>query len=130
MSLPSRVPNDPSGWSGYWGLDCELEQKLSQMQQWWTSIRTGISVRGFRTFPPFFIISGFRTEQHNREIGGAPNSRHIQCPSTAADLRVGNISGVESDEIWAMLGGWWRLHGGRWGGTFSTPDPNHFDLGV
>jgi len=100
------------------------------MQEWWTSLKTGLPVQGFRNFPPLFIISGYRDPKLNAEVGGVPNSLHTVCPSLAADLRVGQIPGVGSDEIWAMLGGWWRLNGGRWGGTFTKPDPNHFDLGV
>jgi len=129
MSLPSRVPNDPADWSPTWGLECALEDKLSQMQRWWTSLRTGLTVSGFKRFPPFYIVGGHRTAARNREVGGAPDSRHMGCLSSAADLRVGNVPGLDSPELWAILGGWWRLHGGRWGGTFSTPDDNHFDLG-
>jgi len=99
------------------------------MQCWWANLDTGLPWQGFKTMPPLYIISGQRSEKHNKEIGGAPASFHLRRPSLAADLRVGQIAGADSDEIWAILGGWWRLHGGRWGGTFSDPDPNHFDIG-
>jgi len=99
------------------------------MQRFWTRQKTGLLAPGFTTFPPLFIVSGYRTVEHNRAIKGAPDSRHTHCPATGADLRVGQVAGLDSDELWAILGGWWRLHGGRWGGTFSDPDPNHFDLG-
>lgn len=82
-----------------------------------------------RFWPGIYIISGQRSPAHNAEVGGAPNSFHLHCPSLAADLRVGSVAGLGSDEVWAILGGIWRLMGGRWGGTFRTPDPNHFDIG-
>jgi len=81
------------------------------------------------TSPPLYIISGQRSETKNRSVRGARDSRHLDCPSTAVDLRIGQVQGLSSDELWAILGGHWRLQGGRWGGTFSTPDMNHFDLG-
>ena len=82
-----------------------------------------------RYWPGLYIISGYRTPARNAEVGGAPNSFHTFCPSLAADLRVGSVQGLGSDEVWAVLGGMWRLMGGKWGGTFSTPDLNHFDIG-
>jgi len=98
--------------------------------------------REFRTpgtnwWPGLYIISGARTPAQNSAVNGAQDSRHLQCPSSAADLRVGTVSGLPDGEVWAILGGWWRLHGGRWGGSFSwegspLPNPkewNHFDLG-
>jgi len=127
--LPSRVPVDACDWSDSWGLDPALASKLSQMQRWWSNLDTGLSGPGLLKFPPLYIISGMRSKKHNDEVGGAPASFHLRCPSLAADLRVGQVAGLDSDELWAILGGWWRLHGGRWGGTFSDPDPNHFDIG-
>jgi len=82
-----------------------------------------------RYWPGLYIISGYRTAAHNAHVGGAPGSFHLVCPSLAADLRVGNVQGLGTDEIWAILGGMWRLMGGKWGGTFRSPDPNHFDIG-
>ncbi len=132
MSLPNRVPFVATDWNPRWLLDCRLQTKLSQMQSWWSALKTGLP-GAFSNFPPIYIISGHRTEAENARVGGAPDSRHKDCPATAADLRVGPTPGFEgaagSLEIWQILGGWWKLHGGRWGGDFSTPDPNHFDLG-
>jgi len=88
------------------------------------------AAREFGKFwPGLYIISGYRTPSHNAELGGAPASFHIRCPSLAADLRVGRVAGLGSNEVWAILGGMWRLMGGRWGGGFDSPDPNHFDIG-
>jgi len=83
-----------------------------------------------RYWPGLYVISGHRTPAHNFDVGGAPDSLHTRCPALAVDLRVGNVAGLDNDEVWAILGGMWRLMGGRWGGQFQTPDPNHFDLGV
>ncbi len=55
----------------------------------------------------------------------------------AADLRVGNVEGVDSEAIWSFLGALWKRMGLRWGGDFAwagspRPNPaewNHFDLG-
>jgi len=87
---------------------------------------------------PLTIISGFRSPELNRASGGAIDSRHMRCPAEAADLRVGGgIPGVDSGEFWAILGGFWKLRGLRWGGDFKwsgspLPNPkewNHFDTG-
>ena len=82
-----------------------------------------------KLWPGLYIISGYRSPSHNRNVGGAPNSFHTACPSLAVDGRVGRVQGLDSDEVWSILGGMWRLAGGKWGGTFSPPDPNHFDIG-
>jgi len=103
---------------------------LVRLEQWWSSLRTGLQWGGFERMPPLFIISGHRSPAHNADVGGAAGSLHTACPSLAADLRMGNVAGLDSDEAWAILGGKWRLMGGRWGGQFRDPDPNHFDLGV
>ena len=88
-----------------------------------------------RPAPQLLIISGYRTPERNAEVGGAPNSCHIQCPARAVDLRMGNIEGLDNVELWSILGGMWRLMGGRWGGNFgsatevNTREMNHFDIG-
>jgi len=82
-----------------------------------------------RFWPGLWIISGYRTPAHNADVGGVPGSFHTACPSLAVDLRVGNVAGLNSDEVWSIIGGMWRLMGGKWGGSFSVPDPNHFDIG-
>ena len=122
MALASVVGQDPCQLADRWSLSESLARKLvhlesqarSEFGKWW---------------PGLFVISGYRDPVKNAEVGGVPNSFHTYCPSLAADLRVGNMAGFGSDEIWAILGGMWRLSGGRWGGTFSNPDPNHFDIG-
>jgi len=100
-----------------------------RLADWWESLETGLQVPGFKRMPPLYIISGYRSPRYNADIGGAPNSFHTACPSLAVDLRIGSVAGFDTDEIWAILGGRWRLMGGKWGGTFRIPDPNHFDIG-
>lgn len=77
---------------------------------------------------PLVIISGRRSVEANREVGGAPTSRHLQ--GLAFDVAV---EGYSRDSIpwwwWQILGEWWEGLGGRWGGRFNPPDVNHFDVG-
>jgi len=88
-----------------------------------------VSASGFR-WPGLSIISGYRTFELQAVLNpDAPNSLHTRCPSLAADLRVGDFAASTTpDALWALLGRIWGQLGGRWGGTFSPPDPNHFDL--
>jgi len=78
---------------------------------------------------PLQVISGRRNANVNAEVGGAEKSLHLQ--GLAFDLAV---EGYRRDEIhpyfWQYLGEWWESVGGRWGGRFSAPDVNHFDVGV
>lgn len=46
---------------------------------------------------PIYIESGYRCEDHNREVGGVPNSQHVL--GTAADITVDNISIDELADI-------------------------------
>jgi len=87
------------------------------------------SAQGFR-WPGLTIISGWRSRLLQASINpAAPNSLHTRCPSLAADLRVGDQpASITPFALWAQLGQLWSALGGRWGGTFSPPDPNHFDL--
>lgn len=39
---------------------------------------------------PVFILSGYRCPQHNREVGGVPNSQHVL--GTASDITTENIT--------------------------------------
>jgi len=94
-------------------------------------------------WPGIWIISGHRSQETQAELNPSVKaSCHTVCPALAVDLRVGSLAGVDSVEVWSILGGMWRLMGGRWGGNFSSDDPseinivgintremNHFDLG-
>jgi len=100
------------------------------MEAW---ARCNLSASAFR-WPGLFVISGHRSEALQAQLNSpAENSLHTLRPSLAADLRVGDLPASTTPwEIWAALGNWWKHHvnGGRWGGDFSTPDPNHFDTGL
>lgn len=78
---------------------------------------------------PLIVISGRRSALVNQEIGGAEKSLHLR--GLAFDVAV---EGVRREELhpyfWRWLGEWWESLGGRWGGRFSAPDVNHFDIGV
>ena len=87
------------------------------------------SAAGFR-WPGIFVISGYRSPLLQLEINpSAPNSLHTRCPSLAADLRVGDFpASVTPPALWELLGRIWSSLGGRWGGRFTPPDLNHFDV--
>ena len=88
-----------------------------------------LSAEGFR-WPGLSIVSGYRSQALQAVINPlAPKSLHTRCPSLAADLRVGDMpASLTPPALWAKLGRIWSSLGGRWGGFFSPPDPNHFDL--
>jgi len=120
--LPSSVGRDSCRLASRWTLDATLADMLTRSED---QARAQFG----KYWPGLYIISGHRSLKRNAEVGGVAGSFHTACPSLAADLRVGTVAGLGSDEVWAILGGIWRIMGGRWGGTFSTPDPNHFDVG-
>lgn len=95
--------------------------------------RENLSSQGLR-WPGLYIISGARS----RPVPGAWDptapaataSLHLECPSLAADLRVGGTPAtLTPPSVWGALGSAWERLGGRWGGRFDPPDWNHFDLG-
>lgn len=49
---------------------------------------------------PVVVNSGYRCETHNKNVGGAPKSKHLL--GIAADIR---ISGVKPKEVYDFLGG-------------------------
>ncbi len=122
----SRLGEDGCLLSRRWTLDPTLADMLISLDG---QTRRLFSAEGFR-WPGLFIISGFRSGGVQAVINPlAPKSLHTRCPSLAADLRVGDLpASITTPEIWAVLGTLWRRMGGRWGGDFSPPDYNHFDL--
>jgi len=80
---------------------------------------------------PLIVISGKRTAEENRAVGGAPSSWHLF--GKAFDVAV---VGYTRDEIpfwwWEMLGSWAEANLGlSWGGRFVSNgevDVNHFDV--
>lgn len=83
-------------------------------------------------WPGICIISGHRSSTLQALLNpAAPQSLHKECPALAVDLRVGIApASTTPREVWEFLGARWRLMGFRWGGDFSRPDNNHFDVGV
>ena len=122
----SRVGGDACGLSRRWALDPLLAEMLVGLDG---RAARELSSPGFR-WPGLFVISGHRSRILQSEVNPlAPKSLHTRCPSLAADLRVGDIpASVTPFALWAKLGRMWSTMGGRWGGTFRPPDPNHFDL--
>lgn len=42
---------------------------------------------------PIVITSGYRNPEHNRRVGGAPNSQHLL--GTAADIRINGMNPIQ-----------------------------------
>jgi len=122
MALPTPIGNDACQLSNRWKLSPVLASMLVRLEQQASAELSGL-------WPGLYVISGYRSPTHNADVGGVTNSFHTRCPSLAVDLRVGSIRGLGSEEVWTILGGMWRLMGGRWGGSFRSPDFNHFDIG-
>ncbi len=67
---------------------------------------------------PITITSGFRTSEHNKKIGGAVGSLHLQ--GMAADIQIKDIEPIKVYE---------RLHG-AWSGGLGLYDHHvHVDVG-
>lgn len=120
---------DPCGMVRRWSLDPLLASMLLALDAWACEV---FSSKGIR-WPGLRIISGYRSRAvvgaFNPTEAAAQKSRHRRIPSLAADLRVGDIKASETPlEVWTFLGLQWERLGGRWGGHFSSPDPNHFDI--
>jgi len=122
--LPERVRTD-CNIVRRWKVDARLWQMVLSLDAWASTEFKKVGV----PYPGIVLFSAFRTASHNRSVGGVPNSRHLTCPSTAVDLQFGSVAGVSSPQILGWLGARWISLGGRWGGTFAEPSPNHFDLG-
>ena len=126
MGSASRVGTDGCSLSRRWILNPTLADMLVQLDE---LAEREVSAQGFR-WPGLSIISGYRSFEFQAVLNPlAPNSLHTRCPSLAADLRVGDFpASVTPPTLWALLGRIWSSLGGRWGGTFTPPDSNHFDL--
>ena len=122
----TRVTKDFCSLSRRWSISPVLAQMVVELDARATAI---YAAQGLR-WPGLFVISGFRTKKQQADINPfAPNSKHRKCPAMAVDLRVGDFYASTTDPIiWARLGQEWQKMGGRWGGVFSTPDWNHFDI--
>lgn len=49
---------------------------------------------------PIFVTSAYRTKEHNKEVGGVPNSKHIY--GEAIDIRMPNSATQLNKLIWAL----------------------------
>jgi len=137
FNFPEPIGDDSCELAKRWILDPHLAALLLEMD-WFA--REEASRTGFR-WPGLWIISGFRTQEVQAALDSpAENSLHTRCPSMAVDLRVGGDPASSTPpSLWNLLGVWWELHGGRWGGRFGTrpgqevprineKEMNHFDL--
>ena len=114
-----------------WLLAPRLAVDLQRLDSWMVdeSARAGVS------WPGLWIISGHRPSPVAPSLSpgtpAAEQSLHLECPSLAADLRVGNQPASQTPlVVWGALGAHWQnVLGHRWGGGFEPPDPNHFDMG-
>lgn len=75
---------------------------------------------------PIYINSGYRSPEHNRKIGGAPNSFHVK--GQAADIRP---TRYKDSEKWARALGRLKIIANRrcTGGVGFYPTFVHVDLG-
>lgn len=126
MPSSSRVGADACRLSRRWVLNPTLASMLVELDR---LAANEFSAAGLR-WPGLSIISGHRSRFLQAQINPlAPQSLHTRCPSLAADLRVGDVrASVTPVALWEKLGRIWGTLGGRWGGRFSPPDNNHFDL--
>lgn len=127
MALSDRVADsDACSLSRRWALDPVVARKLVDLDG---KVGAIFSAQGLR-WPGLSIISGFRSHQKQAALNpDAPDSYHTRCPALAVDLRVGDAPARTTPfELWAVVGQQWKLLGGRWGGDFAEPDPNHFDF--
>ena len=121
-----RVRDDACSLSRRWVLDAGLADMLVLLEGRAAAI---FSAEGLR-WPGIFVISGHRSATRQAEVNPSlPGSLHRQCPSLAADLRVGDTpASTTAVEVWGFLGTLWKALGGRWGGDFRPkPDYNHFE---
>lgn len=49
---------------------------------------------------PIFVTSAYRDKEHNKEVGGAPNSRHLY--GEAVDIRLPNSAVLLNKLVWAL----------------------------
>lgn len=108
-----------------WGLDDETARAYATLAIW-EFMTTG---RG-----ALRIISGYRSEERQAQLrrrwdDGIRDGLATRPALSSAHSR-GHAFDVEPDPsgetVWRW-GAWASYLGLRWGGTFTDPDPNHFD---
>jgi len=121
-----RIGSDACGLSRRWSLEPVLAGMLIATERQANQI---FSSEGLG-WPGLFIISGYRSPSLQFRVNPLnPSSLHTRCPSLAVDLRVADTpASVTPLALWAFVGDIWKRLGGRWGGDFPVPDPNHFSM--
>lgn len=71
---------------------------------------------------PIVISSGYRTNSHNKKVGGAKQSYHLS--GRAADIR---IKGIKPIEIWEIMFGMMRAGEIKQGGLILYENFIHYD---
>ena len=129
MSLSEPITDDPCRLQRRFLISPTVAHMLVRLE---SRAQQEFSAEGLR-WPGLFVISGHRSvairSAFNPAEPAAEESYHKRCPALAADLRVGDLPASATPfATWAFLGGIWKWLGGRWGGDFTPPDPNHFDF--
>jgi len=127
MSRSERVEtSDACGISTRWSVHPVVADLLVTVEQ---ESKAEFSAAGI-PWPGLFIISGYRSPAEQAVVNpDNPGSLHVRCPALAVDLRLGDIPAtLVPIEMWARVGQVWKRHGGKWGGDFNPPDPNHFSI--
>ena len=151
MPLPETIDGqtDACSLARRWLLDPDFAQALVDLVR---RTHEKFAAEGLR-WPDVRIISGYRDRETAASVGSDyETSCHSTCPAVAADLALGTIDWPPGSVVpgewgaFAIMGGIWKLMGGRWGGDFSyegggvpggvlTEAPhniqehNHFDWG-
>lgn len=124
MSIAHPLGTDECATATRWSIDEQLAIRLHTLEEW---ARSNLGTDDL-PWPGIYIISGFRTRTEQEQLNPfAPSSQHVRCPALAVDIRVGTLPASLTDlTVFAALGVAWEALGGRWGGRFRDPDPNHF----
>lgn len=72
---------------------------------------------------PITIVSGYRTNNHNRTVGGSPKSQHLTA--SAADIRIEGLTAKEIAAVIVKLIGEGRM---TQGGLGIYPTWVHYDI--
>ena len=125
--LPEAIGTQCASLANRWRLSARLALDIITLNQWMAREKAEAA----QPWGGLWIISGYRSPSLQLVVNPqAPNSLHTLCPAQAADLRLGNEpASLTAFAEWNEVGLRWEFMGHRWGGRFSPPDLNHFDLG-
>lgn len=118
---------------------CALSQRWSVDLETIQRVKSAALAYNAETQQPVWIISGWRSREHQRRLSrqGRPTaaddrSTHRSCPATGVDISLGTLP---SNFMKATWGRFTLVHGLRWGGggpVFESGIPKdwqHVDLG-